>query len=99
MNRDDDGLRNAMLPHLERSLCPYSGGGIAEPEWDVSFSAFQWRDVPERGINTVVSFGLGRHLFDGRRQELLVELRPAWDEVALSIVVSTGTYLLDRHLP
>jgi hypothetical protein len=63
------------------------------------FSAFRWRDVPERGVNTLVSFGLGRHLFDGRRQELLVALRSASDDVALSIVVSIGTYLLDRHLP
>jgi len=55
--------------------------------------------VPEPGVNTLVSFGLGRHLLDGRRQELLVALRPRWDDVALSIVASSGMYVLDRHLP
>jgi hypothetical protein len=38
-------------------------------------------------------------LFEGRRQEILLALRSAWDEAALSIVVSVGMYLLDRHLP
>jgi hypothetical protein len=96
---DSSDRRNALLPHLERFLGPYVGGGVAEPEWNVSFSAFRWRDSPEHGVNTLVSFGLGRHLFKDRRQELLLALRPAWDEAALSLVVSIGMYLLDRHLP
>ena len=91
--------QNALLPHLERALGSYMGGGLAEPEWNVPFSAFRWPDSPEAGINTLVSFGLGRHLFQGRRQEILLALRPTWDEVAMHIVVSVGMYLLDRHLP
>jgi hypothetical protein len=46
-----------------------------------------------------VSFGLGRHLLEGRRQEILLALRPTWDEVATHIIVSVGMYVLDRHLP
>ena len=90
---------NALLPHLERALGRFTGDGVAEPEWNVPFSAFRWRDSPEPGVNTLVSFGLGRHLFDRRRQELLLALRPTWDGVALDIIVSVGTYLLDRHVP
>ena len=91
--------QNALLPHLEGALGSYMGGGFAEPEWNVPFSAFRWPDSPESGINTLVSFGLGRHLFEGRRQEILLALRPTWDEVAVHIIVSVGMYLLDRHRP
>ena len=91
--------RNALLPHFERSLGPYCGEGVAEPEWNVPFSAFRWPDAPEPGVSTLVTFGLARHLFAGRRQELLLALRPVWDEVALSILVSVGMYALDRHAP
>jgi hypothetical protein len=91
--------RNELLPHFERFLGVYDGEGVAEPEWNVSFSAFRWRNTPEHGVNTTVSFGLARHLFEGRRQELLLALRRTWDEAALSLIASIGTYLLDRHVP
>jgi hypothetical protein len=91
--------QNALLPHLEQALGSFMGGGFAEPEWNVPFSVFRWPNSPEAGINTLVSFGLGRHLFHGRRQEILLALRPTWDEVATHIIVSVGTHLLDRHLP
>jgi hypothetical protein len=91
--------QNALLPHLERALGSFSGEGFAEPEWNIPFSAFRWPNSPETGINTLVSFGLGRHLFQGRRQEILLALRPTWDEVAVHIIVSVGMYVLDRHLP
>jgi len=91
--------QNALLPHLERALGAFSGEGFAEPEWNVPFSAFRWPNSPETGINTLVSFGLARHLLQGRRQEILLALRPTWDEVAMHIIVSVGMYVLDRHLP
>jgi hypothetical protein len=91
--------QNALLPHLERALGSFTGGGFAEPEWNVPFSAFRWPNSPEPGINTLVSFGLGRHVLQGRRQEILLALRPTWDEVAMHIIVSVGMYVLDRHLP
>ena len=93
------GGENALLPHLERFLGPYAGDGIAEPEWNVAFSAFRWRDTPTPGVDTLVSFGLARHVFDTRRQEVVLVLRRRWEEVALATLVSIGTYLLDRHAP
>lgn len=46
-----------------------------------------------------MSFGLGRHLFQGHRQEILLALRPRWDAIALDIIVSVGMYMVDRHMP
>ena len=93
--------QNALLPHLERTLGSFMGSGFAEPEWNVPFSAFRWPNSPETGINTLVSFGLGRHVLQGRRQEILLALRPTWDEVAVHIMVSVGMYVyvddVDAH--
>ena len=57
MPHDDAGRRMghefigvvALLPHLERALGSFSGGGFAEPEWNIPFSAFRWptRQRPE----------------------------------------------------
>ena len=49
MPHDDAGRRMghefigvvALLPHLERALGSFSGGGFAEPEWNIPFSAFR----------------------------------------------------------
>ena len=90
---------NRLLPHFERSLGRFKGEGTAEPEWNVPFSAFRWRDAPHAGVDVLVSFGLARHLLADRRQELLLALRRAWEDVALSILVSIGAYLLERHIP
>jgi hypothetical protein len=40
---------NRLLPDLEHLLGPYEGEGVAEPKWNVPFSAFLWTDAPEIG--------------------------------------------------
>ena len=84
----------------------FDGEGVAEPEWNVPFSAFRWRDVPERGVDTLVSFGVSRHILgrdqgpgDGHRHEIVVALRRSWEAAAMAILVSTGAYVVDRHVP
>jgi hypothetical protein len=42
---------------------------------------------------------VGRHLLDGRRQAVLMALRSEWEDAALSIVVTVGAYVVDRHAP
>jgi len=46
-----------------------------------------------------VSFGIGRHTLRSsggdHRQEILVAVRRSWREIATSILVSTGVYMVD----
>jgi hypothetical protein len=90
---------NRLLPHYERFLGPFSGHGVLEPEWNAPFSALRWRGVIEADVDVVATLGVGRHVLNGRRQEILVALRSVWEDVALPIVASVGTYVVDRHAP
>jgi Suppressor of fused protein (SUFU) len=92
-----------VLRWLERELGPYRGGGVAKPEWDAQFSVLQFQDRPTDGVTVSVTFGIGAHVLVGadgvgRRQELLVALREAFAETAITLVAGVGSYLLDDHL-
>lgn len=94
---------SALMDHLERALGPFSGRGVAAPEWELPFSVWAFDDRPEQGVTAHVTFGISTHLLTGsdgteRRQELLLTLRPRWDETAVDIAANVGAYLLDRHV-
>jgi hypothetical protein len=92
-----------LLAHLERDLGPYTGRGVARPEWELDFSVLRFADRPEPGVSATVTLGLSAHVLEGsdrrpRRQELLVALRSELDESALEIAANVGAYVLDRHV-
>jgi len=92
-----------LMDHLERFLGEFSGRGTAEPEWNVPFSVWQFDDVPEREVTSLVTFGISDHLLVGsdegeRRQEVLLSMRKQYDDVSVEVAVSIGAYLVDRHV-
>ena len=92
-----------VLHWLERDLGPYRGRGVAKPEWDAEFSVLQFDDRPVHDVTASVTFGIGSHVLTGsdgvdRRQELLVILRRAFDETAITLAAGIGSYLVDEHV-
>jgi len=94
---------DVLMDHLERSLGEFSGRGTAASEWNIPFSVWQFDDVPEQDVTTLVTFGISAHLLVGsdqaeHRQEVLVSMRTQFDDESVDIAVSIGAYLLDRHV-
>ena len=92
-----------MLQWLEGELGPYRGRGVAKPDWEAEFSVLQFDDRPAQGVTASITFGIGSHVLTGadgikRRQELLVTLRRALDETAITLAAGIGSYLVDEHV-
>jgi hypothetical protein len=91
-----------LLQWLEGALGPYRGRGVAEPEWNAD-SVLQFDDRPAQGVTASITLGIGSHVLIGadrieRRQELLVTLRRALDETAITLAAGIGSYLVDEHV-
>ena len=56
---------NPLLAHLERDLGRYEGAGLVKPEADLPFSLRQFRDRPEDGVTSTVTYGIGEHVVVG----------------------------------